>query len=409
MEEQKEKIAYPKYLDEYFKEHVVTVKQMPDKYRVLKQDSLPDKTFKNTRTFVSYVKSELSFWSYEEASKNHMVKHYKQDFEQALTNLNEALNYDENNKSRALSYLQYAINSVTNTAHISSKTELAKQLKKHKDKTTFFFYGFEAAISPETSTSYTSYSSWQEGFYYGIQYREAITSIEKAIQEYKTSYIEAAKEAEKKLTTIIEDTTTLYHTQEEKFNSLFDSNNQKLNQQHDETNNFIVEKQEQMKNLEATYGEKLKLSQPAKYWKDMSVDYQKSAFGWLATSCIIAVIIIIGLVFLVMNVSNLFEGNKAIVDWIKETAMVTVLTGIALYILRITVKLSMSSFHLSRDAKEREQLTYFYLSLTKEAVISDKERILVINSLFSRSDTGLLKGDSSPVMTTNVADLFKDK
>ena len=79
---------------------------MPDKYRVLKQDALPDKTFKNTRTFVSYVKSELSFWSYEEASKNHMVKHYKQDFEQALTNLNEALNYDENDKSRALSYLQ---------------------------------------------------------------------------------------------------------------------------------------------------------------------------------------------------------------------------------------------------------------------------------------------------------------
>ena len=70
MEEQKEKIAYPKYLDEYFKANAITIKQMPDKYRVLKQDSLPDKTFKNTRTFVSYVKSELSFWSYEEASKN---------------------------------------------------------------------------------------------------------------------------------------------------------------------------------------------------------------------------------------------------------------------------------------------------------------------------------------------------
>ena len=86
------------------------------------------------------------------------------------------------------------------------------------------------------------------------------------------------------------------------------------------------------------------------------------------------------------------------------------MTSVAIYVLRITIKLAMSSFHLSRDAKEREQLAYFYLSLKKDAAISDTERAIVINALFSRSDTGLLKGDSSPSMSANVVELLdKDK
>ena len=43
---------------------------------------------------------------------------------------------------------------------------------------------------------------------------------------------------------------------------------------------------------------------------------------------------------------------------------------------------------------------------TKKAV-TDKERALVINSLFSRADTGLLKGDSTPVMSQNVTELVE--
>ena len=37
-------------------------------------------------------------------------------------------------------------------------------------------------------------------------------------------------------------------------------------------------------------------------------------------------------------------------------------------------------------------------ALLKDGAVSDKERELVLSALFSRSDTGLLKGDSSPEM-----------
>ena len=45
-----------------------------------------------------------------------------------------------------------------------------------------------------------------------------------------------------------------------------------------------------------------------------------------------------------------------------------------------------------------------------EKAVTESERELVITSLFSRSDTGLLKGDSSPEMPTiNFTDIFNNK
>ena len=75
--------------------------------------------------------------------------------------------------------------------------------------------------------------------------------------------------------------------------------------------------------------------------------------------------------------------------------------------LRLFVRMCMSCYHQARDAEERSKLASFYLSLFEKGVVSDKERALVINSLFSRADTGLLKRDSGPVMSQNVTELVE--
>jgi hypothetical protein len=49
-----------------------------------------------------------------------------------------------------------------------------------------------------------------------------------------------------------------------------------------------------------------------------------------------------------------------------------------------------------RDAEEREQLTYLNLSLTNESVIDEKSREIVLQVLFSRSETGLLNNEHGP-------------
>ena len=57
---------------------------------------------------------------------------------------------------------------------------------------------------------------------------------------------------------------------------------------------------------------------------------------------------------------------------------------------------------------KREQLTMVYLALVKEGKIGEDERKLVFEALFSRVDSGLLGGDSSPAMpgSVNLLDNF---
>lgn len=56
----------------------------------------------------------------------------------------------------------------------------------------------------------------------------------------------------------------------------------------------------------------------------------------------------------------------------------------------------MSNHHLATEYIQKAALTRFYQSLTYAGTYIDKEeRLIIINSLFSRVDTGLIKTDSS--------------
>ena len=51
-----------------------------------------------------------------------------------------------------------------------------------------------------------------------------------------------------------------------------------------------------------------------------------------------------------------------------------------------------------RNAEESEKLTYFYLSLLSENRVDESSRDIILQALFSRTETGLLAGDSTPSM-----------
>ena len=159
--------------------------------------------------------------------------------------------------------------------------------------------------------------------------------------------------------------------------------------------------------LESTYQEKLRLQAPADYWKTLKDSYQHSGWGWLILSGLIAAGIIVFLCVVLFENTELLTENANWIDNVKSSAILTVITSIAVYILRLTSKMSLSSFHLSKDAKERESLAYFDLSLMEKSAVTEKERAIILNALFSRSDTGLLKGDSAPTMSSNVSDLVE--
>ena len=123
-------------------------------------------------------------------------------------------------------------------------------------------------------------------------------------------------------------------------------------------------------------------------------------------SGLFAIAIIALLLVVLIKDIIIFSPDANWIENLKNSAIITVIASIGIFILRLTTKMALSSHHLASDARERENLSLFYLSLIEKGAVTDKERALVLNALFSRSDTGLLKGESSPSMPSNISDIM---
>ena len=212
MAETQEKIVYPEWMDRYFKENEVIIKRLPDNYRIIDKQALPNKTIKTTKQFVQYLETEQKFWSYEGVSRNIVVSNYNSTISTSLSNINTLKNSAETDGNKRL--FKESINTFINTCQVASITNIAKWFKKFSDRNQYFFYGFKDAVT-NSSPSYSGQAQWHEGFYYGMEYKNAIQSIEILVSNYGLSYKEAFEKTEKELNELVANSSNLFHTQQE--------------------------------------------------------------------------------------------------------------------------------------------------------------------------------------------------
>ena len=173
-----------------------------------------------------------------------------------------------------------------------------------------------------------------------------------------------------------------------------------FNEVQDKHQTFVDESHKTKIDLEKTYQEHLRLKGPADYWKKRALQLQGQSrryMFWL----IALVVFSAGLLYILLGtMSNgalevLFKDTGRAIKW--SIILISFISFMA-YGVKLLAKASFSALHLARDAEEREHLTYLYLSLRKDGNVEDEDRQLILQSLFSRADTGLLKEDSSPSM-----------
>lgn len=209
-----------------------------------------------------------------------------------------------------------------------------------------------------------------------IQVTENINNTKEKFEHY-SSQIDEIKENKEKLFD------EWYKKTQEDFTQFNDDSNKKV------------------EDLEKLYLEKLKLEAPARYWKIKSDKYYKE--GKESRKILIAVISVTGVflsIILLVSPSwifaNIFQENAtAVIRW---SLIFIALLSLVAYTVKSISKVMFSSYHLARDAEERHTLTYFYLALLKDSAAKEEDKNLILQSLFSRVDTGLLKDDSGPTM-----------
>ncbi|HFK5546011.1 TPA: DUF6161 domain-containing protein [Elizabethkingia anophelis] len=172
---------------------------------------------------------------------------------------------------------------------------------------------------------------------------------------------------------------------------------------------FHKESEAKIKSLETQYGELLQLQEPVKYWNDRAKELNSRAnkMLWLLGGItLVAVVLTYGLLWFTPEgmLESIFKGDTtAAIRW---SIIFAIFISFVAFLFRAIMKYMFSNYHLARDAEEREKLTYLYISLLSKGDFSEDERKIVMQSLFSRSDTGLLKEDSSPTMP-GISSIFK--
>ena len=162
--------------------------------------------------------------------------------------------------------------------------------------------------------------------------------------------------------------------------------------------------------LEEAYSKKLQLEGPAQHWKNLSRFYLGWGWGLLALSLVLGGGAIGALLWLLFQTDTIviLNENKLSLSTIRASLILIAATSMAGYLLHLFTKLAISCFHLSRDYRERFQLTNVFLALLRDGDVKcdDQVKQIVMQALFSRSDTGLLKGEHSFKMP-GVADLVR--
>lgn len=245
-----------------------------------------------------------------------------------------------------------------------------------------------------------------------------------SFKELKTNVIELTGDIDKQLTDELIDAKKMSAAHAKSIDSLINEKRQLYEEWFDGTDEspgikdaykeYIRKSTEKIRNLEEAYDEKLKLSKPARYWNLKSERYYKNfktarlflyiLIGITALPLILILMIAPDYIF-----TNVFNGNEiTIVRW---SLILIAFLALMAFAIRAVARVMFSSLHLSRDAEERHALTFVYLSLLSEngSEMTEGDRKLVLQSLFSRSDTGLLKNDSGPTMPNDILNKLINK
>ncbi|WP_298145450.1 DUF6161 domain-containing protein [Flavobacterium sp.] len=286
-----------------------------------------------------------------------------------------------------------------------------------------YFNGAFAVVNGTIDYGQLSRADYFKGVFLALKFEtqgtDTLSSEEadrKSFTEFKTEFENEKIGIMTNFDSIIEATQTKSNQEIENLKGLFNDWNLEYGSQLDElktqaknelnkanmAGKFLLKKSLDKKiQLEQTYREQMRFKAPAEYWKERATFLNaegKKFLHWLIALVVLGTVILFSLLWLTPEdmLISIFSSNPAkAVRW-----SIIFITMISLLFLGIqAVKKAMfSSYHLARDAEEREKLTVFYLSLIKDSTITQEDRSLVLQALFSRADTGMLKDEASPTM-----------
>ena len=166
-----------------------------------------------------------------------------------------------------------------------------------------------------------------------------------------------------------------------------------------------------MQEKEAFYEKKLAVKSAVEYWRKKAKKHRRIAisFGILAgVLMLVSIVIFYRIGVSILNLDAEADITKRIITetgslqlWVY--GLFTISATLAIWIIRLLVKIFLSNLHLSTDAEERETMIQTYLAFEREEnVLKETDKEHIIPAIFRSTATGIVKDDGSPQSPLNI-------
>ena len=225
------------------------------------------------------------------------------------------------------------------------------------------------------------------------------------VQPVSESMDNMAKETEEHF----KQTANLVDKNDKKIREIFIEHSREVDEFKRNLEQWQNDKETSIKILEDTYEKKLQLEAPEKLWKERSKNYTIKARCWMVGLAIFIVALIYSAGSLLVSIHDYLRGTEEQdIPFLRQSFIYVALISFLIYLIRIIIKIIISSQHMAMEYEQKEALTRFYQALVYNGKDVDKEeRLIIFHALFSKTETGLVKTDNSGESEALIALLSK--
>ncbi|MEE0686778.1 MAG: DUF6161 domain-containing protein [Lachnospiraceae bacterium] len=262
--------------------------------------------------------------------------------------------------------------------------------------------------SPSNLTSYLNSNDKQTVAMHYLLYKTDHHSSSRFKRDFSTKSLYATMDANIKdslseITSQKEDYVNFMNAEKDHYKKWYQESNDQINQLYTDSKNeydsFLSDSKASIEQIKTTYANKLKVEKPAEFMEQKAKKYMCSSIRWAVATVILSVALLF-LMYLILDPDiemdeklitiKLFSNQMPIYSSIIIFSMIALI----IYVIKLFIKMALSSKHLSEEYHQKYVLTYFYLALLNDGKIEEKQADVILATLFSKADTGLIKNDS---------------
>lgn len=368
------------------------------------------------------VKSNLDYWkSISDEAPNNFYSNWQSLSNKIVTIRQYFSELEEFNLDDVKNYLYYNLSTsresrsqdnLTYILAISSPIDRDDENRKIKSFVSFYIQQTNTSIeeavkcfirlskNPHLIGNYLSNSSRYQFYPALYLLRKNFSNIRENVSDFENNIVAPIARKLEELSADSEEQyreiTAFTQAKNDEIQQQFDDKVDELKEFQDSIDNWQEEKQNRLKELEETYNAKLSLEAPEQLWNDRAVEHQKRARNWTIVLIVATILLILSSAMLVLVVYDYSKNITKDIPFISESFILITVISFFIYMIRILIKIVMSNHHLATEYRQKAAMTRFYQSLIYSGINIDKdERLIIINSLFSKVETGLVKTDNS--------------